>query len=495
MLKMVIKTTSLLIILILFISLIPLSTAAEDITYGTVTGKVLDRNGQPMSGANVEIVDWEYKHVDSTISDAGGVFTFNTIPGGHVYRLSATFDVNGKQYYDKTKFFQVNGLVSTTQDITFINYPPSGIGWLTGQVTGTEHYISPLSATIYLNNGMYTFASSGDGSKWQFNLPEGTYIVWAEHNENNTTYSSAKVTKQVRSDEISSETLYIPLVKDPNATYNPAPTHQINVVHGDVTQRNGMPLTGVLVQLCKVSSGGSTTKVMETTTNQVGYYEFNGVDESTISGNYVVKLIYQVNGKDYSKQSNVFTIYYANTVNVNHDYHISINVDFIDTSALLIQSSPSGAGIWIDGGDTGRVTPYNFTGIRSGPHAVSLQMVGYYNENFTVNVIAENTTRVSKQLKPSIGNVRLTVNPDDSAVYINDVYAGKGSLYLVNQSDGTYTYTVYRDGYRNDTGTYQVIPGEDMNVTVELVAIPGLSLTYISYLIDNMLKAIGSIFS
>jgi 5-hydroxyisourate hydrolase-like protein (transthyretin family) len=283
-------------------------------------------------------------------------------------------------------------------------------------------------------------------------------------------------------------------VINPNVTYHPAPSPQVNKVHGYIEQRNGVPLAGVLIQLCKVLSNGNLSTVMETTTSQGGYYEFNGVNEDTIKENYAIKLDYQLNGNDYNKQSDTFSIYYPNMLNVTHDYTVSMNVDFVDSSAFQIQSNPEGAKIFIDGNDMGKVTPYNFTGIKSGVHSVSLQMSGYHDENFTVNIMAENTTRITKNLDQSTGNVLMTVNPGDSQIYVNGQYVGTGSIHLNNQSDGSYTYLVSRDGYRNNTGTYQVIPGKDMNVTVELVAIPGLSLTYISYLINNMLKSIGSIF-
>ena len=249
-----------------------------------------------------------------------------------------------------------------------------------------------------------------------------------------------------------------------------------------------------MVQLCKVLSNGNLSTVLETTTGQNGYYEFSGVNEDTIKENYAVKLDYQLNGNDYHQQSDTFSIYYPNMLNVTHDYTVPMNVDFVDSSALQIQTNPEGAKIFIDGNDMGKVTPYNFTGIKSGVHTVSLQMSGYHDENFTVNIVSENTTRITKNLEQSTGNVMMTVSPGDAQIYVNGHYIGIGSIHLTNQSDGTYTYLVSRDGYRNNTGTFQVIPGKEMNVSVELVAIPGLSLTYISYLINNMLKSIGSMF-
>jgi hypothetical protein len=497
MLKMVFKPISFIIILIILISLMPISSAQNDtssVIYGSVTGRVLDKNGAPINGSQVQIVDYEFKNVGTATTSANGTYTFNNLPGGHVYRLSATLTANGTQYYDKTVFFQVNELEVVAQDVVIFRYPPSGMGWMTGVVTANENYAVPINATIYLSNGMYTYFTEGVGSKWQFYLPMGNYQVWAEHNSGNITYSSDKLNVYVPSDDTASETIYLPLVINPNATYHPEPVPQVNIVHGYIEQRNGVPLTGVMIQLCKVLSNGNLSTVMETTTNQSGYYEFNGVNEDTIKENYAVKLDYQLNNNNYDKQSDTFSIYYPNMLNVTHDYTVSMNVDFVDSSALQIQSNPEGAKIIIDGNDMGKITPYNFTGIKSGVHSVSLLMNGYHNDNFTVNIVAENTTRITKNLDPSTGNVFMTVSPGDSQIYVNGQYVGTGSSQLNNQSDGTYTYLVSRDGYRNNTGTYQVVPGKSMNVSVELVAIPGLSLTYISYLINNMVKSIGSIF-
>jgi hypothetical protein len=499
MLKMVFKVSFLLSVFIILILLMPISladnsTSDPNTVYGSITGHIVDKNGDAISGATVTVQDWEYQTIATTTADDKGAFTFSSIPAGHSYRITATFEANGISYKDYSKYLQVNGLQMVDQDVQFIKYPPTGMGWFTGTVQSDKYYPSLIAATVYLDNGMYTFVTQTLGSHYQFYLPEGDYVAWAEHNDNNTTYMSEKYTMHIGTDNNVSQIIYLPLTKDSIVTYHAAPSLQVNVIHGIVTQRNGLPLAGVQVTLCTVSPNGGLNGVMEATTDQAGFYSFNGVCMDTLYANYTVKFNYQFNGNDYSKQSDVFKVYYPNTLNVSHDYDKSINVDFVDTSALLLESTPSGAEIWLDGSDTGKVTPYNFTGIKSGAHAVSLQLAGYHEENFTANVIAENTTRVAKLLSSSTGNAHMKISPDDSVVYINDQYAGMGSIDLNNKPDGTYTYMVSRDGYWNNTGTFQVLPGEDINVTVDLVAVPGLSLTYISYLINNMLQAIGSIF-
>ena len=318
MLKMVFKPISLIIILIILISLMPITSAQNDssVIYGSVTGRVLDKNGDPVSGAQVQIVDYEFKNMGTSTTGDNGSYSFNNLPGGHVYRLSATLNVNGTSYYDKTIFFQVNDLQVTQQDVVIFKYPPSGMGWMTGVVTASQYYAVPVNSTIYLDNGMYSYFTENVGSQWQFYLPAGDYVVWAEHNNGNVTYASEKRTIHIASDDTMSENLYIPLDKSSNVTYHPAPVPQVNKVHGYVEQRNGVPLAGVMIQLCKVMSNGNLSTVMETTTGQNGYYEFNGVSEDTISENYTVKLDYQLNDKDYTKQSDTFPIYYPNMLNV-----------------------------------------------------------------------------------------------------------------------------------------------------------------------------------
>ena len=494
--KIVFKSFIIIIILLISISIIP-ATLADDnasVVYGSVSGHVIDKNGNTIPNAQVTMQDSDYKTVNTTTSDSGGAYTFNYVPGGHAYRFIVSLVINGTQYNDNTKFFGVNGLQSTKQDVQIIRYPPSNMGWLTGIVSTSEYYAIPVPATIYLNNGMYAFFTEDPGSQWQFYLPVGDYVVWAEYNNNNQTYSSAKQSIHINSDENSSEVLYIPLTTTPNATYHPAPAPGVNKVHGYIQQKNGVPLSGALVGLYRISQNGNLTNVMQTTTGQNGYYEFNNVFEPSISGNYVVKVDYTLSGTNYGKQSDAFTIYYPNTVNVTHDFPMSLTVDFVDTSSLQLLSNPEGAQIFIDGNNTGMVTPYNFTGIQAGSHDVSLQLSSYSPENFTVQIMPENGTSVTKNLKQSIGSVNLAVTPADSVVYVNGEYVGIGSLNWTNKLYGTYTYTVSRDVYRNDTGTFQVIPGQTMNYSVNLVAIPGLNLTYISYLINSIFKTISNIF-
>jgi hypothetical protein len=473
------------------------ASIADDVPTGAVTGKVLDRNQAPLSDASVQLQNYVGEVLGTARSAADGTFTINNVPipgfdGRNTFRLVASYNTSGKTYTDKTEFFWIYKNQVIQHNVEIIYYPPSNYGWLTGKVVNVNNVNQYLSATIYLNNGMYYFVSGEPGDNWQFYLPEGDYQVWAEHNENGKTYSSGMSDVHVRSDDTVTAILTVSLAGN-GTTYHAPPAEGVNVVRGGVKQKNNAPLYGATIDLCRVT-GQKFDTVMSTTSNVEGNFEFKNVNISRPMENYAVKVTYNFMGSDNTKVSDPFTVYYNNMLNVSHDYHVSLSVDFVDSGSMEFISDPPGAHIWIDGADTGRITPFNVTGVKAGEHSCSLIMDGYLPENVTVTVPSEGTIRVSKILKPSTGDVNFNVKPADATIYLNGNIVGKGPTNLTKLQYGKYAYKVSREGYRNVTGNLEVMPGEDLTVPVELVAVPGLSLTYLGYLIDSMLTSIGHIF-
>ncbi|HTY91249.1 MAG TPA: carboxypeptidase regulatory-like domain-containing protein [Methanocella sp.] len=496
MVKMVYRFFSLFIIVSLFIFTIPVSLADNTPT-GALTGKVIDRNNMPLANATLQLQDSVYNVVGNAISASDGTFTFNNVPitgfdGRDVFRVTATYIVSGKSYSDKTEFFWIYKNQVVTHNVQIYYYPPSNYGWLTGKVVNANNYNQYVSATIYLSNGMYDFVSSEPGDNWQFYLPAGDYQVWAEHNENGKTFSSGKSDVHVNSDDTFTAVLTISLTGNGTTLHTP-PSAGVNVVHGNIKQKNDAPLYGATVELCRVN-GVNFSPISSTTSDVEGNYRFNGVNTSAPSESYVVRVTYNFMGNDTIKVSDPFTIYYANMLNVSHDYNVPISVDFTDSGSIEAVTDPAGASIWLDGADTGRTTPFNITGVRAGEHTCSLLMDGYLPENLTFNVPSEGTYRVYKVLKPSTGDVNFIIKPSDASIYLNGDLVGTGSTNLTKLQYGQYSYTVGREGYRNVTGTLEVIPGGHLDVPVDLVAVPGLSLTYIGYLINSVFESIGKLF-
>ncbi len=71
---------------------------------------------------------------------------------------------------------------------------------------------------------------------------------------------------------------------------------------------------------------------------------------------------------------------------------------------LTINSNPSGAEIWLDGVNTGQVTPYSFSKIEEGPHKIELRnLPRYRNEKRNLTI------------KP--GNNTITINIPETSLY------------------------------------------------------------------------------
>lgn len=61
-------------------------------------------------------------------------------------------------------------------------------------------------------------------------------------------------------------------------------------------------------------------------------------------------------------------------------------VKMIEYGDLYIQSTPSGAGIYVDNNNTGKYTPETIKGLVVGDHDVTLKLNGYFDANLTVNI-------------------------------------------------------------------------------------------------------------
>jgi hypothetical protein len=484
------------VVFLIILQATPVSFAEQ---YGVLSGTIRDRNGDPISGVVIEVFDNYSKFVNTTISGADGKYVFSRLPIVSQYNadnffIKANLEKNGKNYGSiKSEWLVVKPMMVTNKDIVFDNYPPSGIGRIYGVVSDQSTWLSSVPATIYLNNGMYAIYGGSTQEPFDFWLPEGDYQAWAERNVDGKTYISNIYNVHVTSDDSFYLLVYCPLVN--NTTYREQPKPGINVVNGEVRQKNNAPLQDVYVELCTVSAKGNIVPVLNTLTDKSGKYEFKDVRVNMYKEDFAVRFKYSMDGKEYSKITDTFIIYAANTVGVPHTYTKNMIMDVLNSGSVFISTIPEGAYIWLDGINSTHRTPFNFTEIRVGSHEFRLVKEGYYDEVFTLNLEPDKTLTVQKTLKSNTGNVSFAISPSDAKVYINGEYAGDGSLKMMGKPAGKYFYHITREGYNNETGTFDIIPERDISINLNMVAIPGLSLTYISYLIGTVLNSIGKIFS
>jgi serine/threonine protein kinase len=105
-------------------------------------------------------------------------------------------------------------------------------------------------------------------------------------------------------------------------------------------------------------------------------------------------------------------------------------------ATVSLTSDPTGASIFINGKDSGRVTPTQLT-VEKGSHSFILRKVGYLDETTTADLLPGQTFRFSPSLKP-LGNVDeiKTVGKFKKFFGGSDVPAGMGVVTIKTQPKG-----------------------------------------------------------
>jgi 5-hydroxyisourate hydrolase-like protein (transthyretin family) len=483
---------SILAIILLILYQCPVSLA-EPFGYGLVHGRAIDRNGNTIPGVSVMLVDGESRFMGSTMTDARGEYAFDRVPlnsSQETFKIRASLDKNGSHWSGETAFFYVSAVLMSTQDVRFYDYPPSGVGGLYGIVTSDNNYFVEVPATVYLDNGMFLLYPGNRYDQWTFDqLPQGQYVLWAERNVNNVTYASQRYVVTVPSDEKAYQSIYL-TTKDPVA-YHQQPVPIKNVIHGTVTQKNGAILPDAKIDLYRLS-GSSLELVASTSSNINGQYLFDNVNINTPTAQFKARATFDANGGRQTQDSDTFTVYIANTINVTHDYNVPISVPYATTGSVTIGSTPSGARINIDGTDSGHATPYDLS-LKSGSHTLVLSMDGYFSDTTILQVQPDRAMAINRTLKLSTGNLSIEVNPSGAQIYFDGKLLGSGPQKVSKKPAGDYSYLLVCDGYQNESGTVSILPGESVTRKFNMVATPGISPNYIVYLIGSVLESIGHI--
>ena len=118
----------------------------------------------------------------------------------------------------------------------------------------------------------------------------------------------------------------------------------------------------------------------------------------------------------------------------------SVTVEVLVTAGSIdVKSSPEGATVYVDGTDTGNITPYVITDIDEGDHTIKLSKEFCKDREETVTVTAGETMYVNWELDPAPPQT-VTVQPDaaegkDAPVISTDPTTNMGSLELLVVGD------------------------------------------------------------
>ena len=147
------------------------------------------------------------------------------------------------------------------------------------------------------------------------------------------------------------------------------------------------------------------------------------------------------------------------------------------TGSIYVNSTPSGAAVFIDDEETGDVTPCTLTGIETGSHAVRVEKKGFVQpDDIWVNVVANTVAEVEFNLIPEAGfsggsssggegsrngSIAITSVPMNASIYLDGNATGLWTdATLEDLLPGEHTIELVLPGYRNITRTITVEVGE-----------------------------------
>lgn len=430
------KFINLLLISFILLSLTAVSGAYASGTPFSVSGKVVDRYGNPIPGADVTLIDNNYKTIKTVkTTDTGNYDFINVVADTDTCtaRISYT-DGTGTTYtipsyyvrWYPTKQMQFIPQVETTLS----TYPPPVNGYIYGAIQTDQstsgRFINGIVYLESLDNGVkyWEVADRTDGKgSYQFYAPAGPYMLYAQHYDNGVVYQSplkqVTIKPNANVGEVLETRIILPL-NNPENNPDPAvmPVHQDNKVKGTVITKDGKPWQGATVTLLERADNqtgftpmlGSDKKPITTVTNKDGYYEFYGVVPSTNDGQTLQSkkdIKAMVSYTDLSGATQSITadtnsarpLYYPDVIlgygaeNAAHNVALPpVTLPFAKGGWVSLNSVPSGAYIYVDGqqlldGSSNPLQTPCTAYIDQGDHKIKMAKDGYQDTEDSITMV------------------------------------------------------------------------------------------------------------
>lgn len=153
----------------------------------------------------------------------------------------------------------------------------------------------------------------------------------------------------------------------------------------------------------------------------------------------------------------------------------------VTTGSLSVTSVPAGARVFLDGGDTGKVTPVTLSVVAGGNHGVVLRLTGYQDGRQSVSVVPGATAAVQLSLvKPAETSgspaapvqtettLRVTSSPPGAEITLDGRDSGRKTSATLMVTAGSHTVQVRLSGYQSVTRTVTAARGKQTSLSIEL---------------------------
>lgn len=138
--------------------------------------------------------------------------------------------------------------------------------------------------------------------------------------------------------------------------------------------------------------------------------------------------------------------------------------------AIQVNSTPSGATIYLDEVNTNHLTNYLLTNIPVGSHTIKLLKSDYLDWQDTVVVVEDDTVELSATLIQKKGAIRVSSKPVGASVWLDAINTYKTTnCVLTNVSVGSHSVKLTKTDYENFETTITVVQDETTDVSTTLV--------------------------
>ncbi len=143
----------------------------------------------------------------------------------------------------------------------------------------------------------------------------------------------------------------------------------------------------------------------------------------------------------------------------------------VPSGHIAIQSSPSGAAIYLDDANTGKTTPDSLKNISAGIHSVKLSLANYVDTTFSATVPDAGQTvsfSITMRAVPT-GNIYVNSTPAGASIFLNGTNTGKMTPdTLKNVAVGNTTIKLSLTDYADSTFSASVGAGLTTNLDIAM---------------------------
>jgi Divergent InlB B-repeat domain/PEGA domain len=166
-------------------------------------------------------------------------------------------------------------------------------------------------------------------------------------------------------------------------------------------------------------------------------------------------------------------------INLAKDETIEKNTRMIiagSAGGLLVSSTPSGAAIFLDDFNTGKITPDTLQPLAPGDYSIKLSLEDYRDTNIVSNVSAglTNTANVVMTFYEARGSITLDSNPQGAGIFLENVDTELFTPNTLSKLEaGNYIIRLELNQYNDTTFTVNVIKDQNTKWTlIEMLEIP-----------------------